>query len=79
MRNNLTLIASPDLRSWKARRTVLSHPDSFDHGFQYVDWQFEGDDIIAVSRTSFDDGLGGARNHHDANYFTFHRVTGFRK
>ena len=41
--------------------------------------QFEGEDIIAVSRTAHDDGLGGAHDMHDANYLTFHRVRDFRK
>jgi len=49
------------------------------HGYQYPDWQFEGDDIIAVVRTSHDDGIGGAHNFHDANYMTFHRIRGFRE
>ena len=40
-----------------------------------MDWQFDGDDIIALSRTAFD----GARNFHDANYFTFHRIADFRQ
>lgn len=78
VRNNLVLISSPDLRAWTVQRQVLSHPDPVQHGFQYVDWQFDGTDIVAVSRTSFDDRYGGAHNYHDANYFTFHRVAGFR-
>ncbi len=77
-RNTLALIASPDLRAWTVRATLLEHPDPVKHGFQYVDWHFEGDDIVAVSRTAYDDGLGGAHNHHDANFMTFHRVGGFR-
>lgn len=48
------------------------------HAFQYVDWQFDGDDLIAVSRTDFDDGLGGADNYHDANFITFYRIPNFR-
>jgi len=79
VRNNLVLISSADLTHWTTKRTVISNPDAFKHGFQYVDWQFEGNDIVAVSRTSCDDGIGGARNHHDANYFTFHRVSDFRE
>jgi len=43
-----------------------------------VDWVFEGDDIIFVSRTAFDDDLTGAHNAHDANYLTFHRIQDFR-
>jgi hypothetical protein len=58
---------------------VLLHPDSEKHAFQYVDWLFEGDDIIAVSRTAYDDGQGGAHRAHDANYLTFHRIANFRQ
>jgi len=78
VRNTLSLASSSDLAQWEVRRRVLFHPDPVNHGFQYVDWQFDGDDIIAVSRTAYDDGLGGAHNYHDANYLTFHRVEGFR-
>jgi hypothetical protein len=42
-------------------------------GFQYLDWQFDGEDIIAVCRTSWD-GI----NYHDANHITFHRLQHFR-
>jgi hypothetical protein len=73
-RNRLILSRSKDLRSWEIRATVLSNPDVTKHGFQYVDWQFDGDDLVAVCRTAFN----GAHNYHDANYLTFHRVEGFR-
>jgi hypothetical protein len=43
-----------------------------------VDWLCDGDNIIAVCRTAYDDGQGGAHNFHDANYLTFHRVENFR-
>lgn len=78
-RNTLALASSPDLRHWTVKCVVLYHPDVEKHGFQYVDWLFENDDLIAVSRTAYDDGLGGARNQHDANFLTFHRVKGFRQ
>ncbi len=78
-RNTLALISSPDLRQWDIRGILLYHPDREKHGFQYVDWLFEGNDIIAVCRTAFDDDAGGAHNAHDANYLTFHRVRNFRK
>jgi hypothetical protein len=67
------------LRQWEVRSIVAYHPDVKKHGFQYPDWQFDGDDIVAVSRTAYDDGLGGAHNYHDANLLTFHRLAGFRK
>jgi len=78
IRNTLALTSSPDLRQWTVRRILLQHPDVKAHGFQYVDWLFAGEDIIAACRTAFDDGLGGAHNHHDANFLTFHRVANFR-
>jgi len=33
---------------------------------------------LDVSRTAFDDGLGGAPRTHDANFLTFHRFGDFR-
>ncbi len=47
-------------------------------GFQYADWIFDGDDILAVVRTAYPDAFGSANNYHDANYLTFHRVENFR-
>jgi hypothetical protein len=79
VRNTLALIASPDLADWTVRSVLLHHPDTKRHAFQYVDWEFDGDDIIAASRTAFEDGLGGAHNAHDANFLTFHRFNGFRE
>jgi hypothetical protein len=49
------------------------------HGFQYVDWQFDGRAIIAACRTAFDDTQGGAHNAHDASYLTFYRFANFRR
>ncbi len=77
-RNTLALIASPDMRAWSVRSIVLYHPDTAHHAFQYADWLFDGDDLIVVSRTAFDDGVGGAANNHDANFLTFHRIADFR-
>lgn len=78
IRNNLSLVSSKDLSNWIVERTVLYHPDIQYHAFQYVDWQFDGDDLVAVSRTAFDDGVGGADSYHNANFITFHRIKGFR-
>lgn len=78
-RNVIELVSSDDLRHWTERCVVLSwgagrvltRKDKF--GFQYLDWQFDGDDIVAVSRTAWD-----AYNIHNANLVTFHRVKNFR-
>jgi len=78
IRNSLALVSSPDLEHWIVERTVLYHPDILDHAFQYVDWQFDGPDLVAVSRTAYEDGLGGADNYHNANFITFHRIAAFR-
>ncbi|RYD26891.1 MAG: exo-alpha-sialidase, partial [Verrucomicrobiaceae bacterium] len=78
IRNTLALLYSPDLRTWETRSILLHHPDAEKHGFQYVDWQFDGADIIAACRTAWEDRDGGARNNHDANFLTFHRWTDFR-
>jgi hypothetical protein len=79
VRNTLALLASPDLKSWTVRRIVATHPDVRTHGFQYVDWQFDGMDIIAACRTAFDDEQGGAHSNLDANFLTFHRITNYAR
>lgn len=79
VRNTLILQSSKDLKSWKTEKVLLHHPDVKKHGFQYVDWQFDGKDIIFLSRTAFDDQFGGADNYHNANYLTFHRIKNFRR
>ena len=79
IRNTLALTRSRDLREWEVRCILLYNPDPVKHGFQYVDWLFDGEDIIAACRTAWDDGEGGAHNNHDANYLTFHRFANFRR
>ncbi|MFB2120305.1 exo-alpha-sialidase [Parapedobacter sp. 2B3] len=78
IRNTVMLVSSVDLQSWDTCREVIHHPDASRYGFQYVDWQFEGNDIIFVSRTAFEDGMGGPNRAHDANFLTFHRIEQFR-
>jgi len=77
-RNVLMLKRSKDLKNWENVQSVLEHEDVIKHGFQYVDWLFEEDDIIVLSRTAHFDGKEDARNNHDANFLTFHRIEGFR-
>jgi hypothetical protein len=63
----------------RARLASLHWGDTCHRCRQYVDWVFDGDDIAALSRTAYDDGLGGAHNQHDANFITFHRIRNFRE
>lgn len=79
VRNTLALVSSPDLIHWTPRSIILHHPDVTHHAFQYVDWQFDGNDTVAVSRTAFDDNEGGANSFHNANFLTFHRIANFRR
>lgn len=79
VRNTLVIKSSADLLNWTVHKILLHHPDVSKHGFQYVDWQFDGKDIIYLSRTACDDEFGGAHNFHDANFLTFHRIRNFRK
>ncbi|MBE6732320.1 MAG: exo-alpha-sialidase [Ruminococcaceae bacterium] len=76
-RNLLSLMASEDLYNWHLVTDLLdySNCDPEKIGFQYVDFEFEGDDIIFLCRTA----INCARNYHDANYSTFHRIENFRR
>ncbi len=76
-RNTLSLCSSEDLLTWKVERTIIQHPDIYYHGVQYVDWQFDGEDIIAVIRTAWEDEQGNAHNQHDSNYILFRRIERF--
>jgi len=76
MRGVLTLVSSTDLTNWTLVRDILRDDRGTAPqytGFQYVDWLFNGDDIIFVSRTAYN----GAHNFHDANHLTFHRIRKF--
>lgn len=79
VRNTLVLKSSADLKNWTVHKILLEHPDVEKHGFQYIDWQFDGRDIVFLSRTAFDDEFGGAHNYHDANFLTFHRIRDYQK
>ena len=81
-RNVLSLCASEDLLHWRHVKTLLeddtglSHEDSIRlTGFQYADWQFDGDNIIFVVRMAY----RGAVGYHDANRITFHVLENFRR
>lgn len=76
-RNLLSLMVSDDLKNWNVACDLLDyrHCSQNDVGFQYVDFEFEGDDIIFLCRTA----INGAHNFHDSNFSTFHRIEGFRE
>lgn len=78
VRNVVALCSSEDLKEWTAHSLILEADDYETTGFQYMDWQIDGDDMVFVSRTAYDDGHGGASSSHDNNFFTFHKVENFR-
>ena len=78
-RNTLTLISSKDLREWREERVVLQSDNPFFDGFQYVDWQFDGEDIVAVIRLAIEEKRGLPNRQHDANFLSFYRVERFRE
>ena len=80
-RTVLSLHTSEDLVHWDHKLTLLEDDQGLPYeqsvqltGFQYVDWQFDGDDILYIVRTAYD----GAHNYHDANRITFHQIRDFR-
>lgn len=78
-RNVVMLTSSPDLVHWTEHAKILRWDEGRTitmedkYAFQYVDWVFDGNDMIAVSRTAWN-----SKNYHDANYITFHRIKNFR-
>lgn len=78
VRNILAICSSTDLRTWTIHKKILEHPDTQCHAFQYADLFIDGDDMIFVSRTAYDDNFGGADSFHNSNYITFHRINQFR-
>ncbi len=77
-RSTVALIYSKDLINWKIKAILLSHPDVVYVGFQYLDWFIEGNDIVALCRTAYHDGIENANDCHNANFITFHRFKNFR-
>ncbi len=77
--HDLVLASSSDLRDWQVKGPLLSHADTQAHARQYVERQFEGDDILFARRTAFDDGLDDAQNAHDTNGLNFHRIQAARR
>jgi len=74
-RNLLALLRSRDLSKWETVCNVYDHRHESKEkvGFQYVDFEFEGEDIIFLCRTALND----AHNYHDANYSIFDRIKDF--
>ncbi|MBO5200128.1 MAG: hypothetical protein J6B93_02490 [Clostridia bacterium] len=75
-RSLLSLLCSTDLENWCVVCDLADYRDEDDDhiGFQYCDFEFDGDDLIYLCRTA----INGANSFHDSNYLTFHRIKNFR-
>ena len=74
LRNRLVLISSEDVR----HSVLIESDDPFFDGFQYVDWQFDGDDMAAVIRLAMEEERGLPQRQHDANFLVFLHIPEFR-
>ena len=79
-RNYLALVVSKDLVNWEICEMVLCDREIYNevvsisqHAFQYVDWIFDGDDILLSVREAAED----SHNWHDGNMITFYRIENY--
>ena len=75
-RDYLALLVSSDLEHWEVACDLHNYCgiDTAHIGFQYVDFEFDNEDIIYLCRTA----INGAHSFHNSNYSTFHRIKSFR-
>ncbi|MFA4867105.1 MAG: sialidase family protein [Pedobacter sp.] len=80
-RNVMALYASTDLNNWHLAKTLMEDDQNLSAtksieltGFQYPDWQFDGNTIIYLSRTAYGDGVPRS---HDSNFITFGRLENY--
>ena len=75
-RNYLALLKSYDLKEWKIVKDIYNYTNSSPEkiGFQYVSFEFSGDDIIFICRTA----QNGANSYHNSNYQTFDVIKNFK-
>ena len=71
-RKVLSLFTSKDLIHWDFDRDIVNYEemDKEKIGYQYPAFVFDGDDMLLLSRTAFNN----AHNFHDSNYQTFYRI-----
>lgn len=78
IRNTAAVFSSTDLRNWRLEKIFLYTANISYEGFQYFNFEFDGNDIVLVSRTGFDIGGNRPPRGHDSNLLTFHRIPNFR-
>ena len=78
VRNTAALISSRDLVSWDVEQIFLYSENVDYEGFQYLQFDYDGADMVVASRTAFDVGGNKPLRGHDSNLTTFHRIEDFR-
>ena len=81
-RTTAAMLSSKDLHHWDVEKIFLYTPNLDDgtwgEAFQYFNFDFDGDDLVLVSRTAFPVGGYKPPRGHDSNLLTFHRIKNFR-
>lgn len=79
-RNVLALVSSKDLFTWETVGTLLverqmmnDRLSEISHAFQYVDFVFDGEDLLFIVR----EATGKSCNYHNANAITLYRLAGY--
>ncbi len=79
-RNVMALIASPDLFTWETvgvmlveREMMNDRLSAISHAYQYVSFDFVGDDLVMVVR----EAVGNACNYHNSNAITMYTLTDY--
>jgi len=73
-RKRLVMAVSADLAKWRIAYEIADARGTED-AYSYPDFIFSGEDILLLSRTAYN----GAKNNHDTNMITFHKIEGFRQ
>ena len=78
VRTGIVLSSSSDLKTFTVERQVIQGRSNNFHGFNYPFMQIDGNDIVFVLRTAWENEMGQAQRWHDGNMLTFHRIRNFR-
>lgn len=81
IRNTAVVLSSRDLRNWKMEKIFLYSADISHQGFGYLNFDFDGSNMVVAARTAW--VIPGERapndgRAHDSNLLTFHQIDDFR-
>lgn len=77
VRNTGAMLSSKDLTHWDVEKIFLYTSNVTQEGFQYFQFDYDGDDMVVASRTAFN--IGGTMDRgHDSNLLTVHKIQNFR-